>query len=204
MSSIGTLDPLVRVARDLEAWGWAHCDEFIDGSLARTLAVEAETLHRHGEFHAAAVGSGAQRAVRRDVRGDETCWLFDSGSAAVREAQRRFETLRLVLNRELQLGLFEHEVHLARYPPGAFYARHLDRSAGSEKRIASTVLYLNKQWRAEDGGALRLHLTADTWLDFLPEAGRLVIFLSERFPHEVLTTHRERLSLTGWFRSRAL
>jgi len=35
-----------------------------------------------------------------------------------------------------------------------------------------------------------------------PTGGTLVLFLSERFAHEVLPAKRERLSLTGWFKSR--
>ena len=70
----------------------------------------------------------------------------------------RFETLRLELNRELQLGLLDFECHFAVYPPGAFYRRHLDRFATDDRRTLSCVLYLNDAWSAQDGGALRLHL----------------------------------------------
>ncbi|GLS27968.1 2OG-Fe(II) oxygenase [Marinibactrum halimedae] len=33
-----------------------------------------------------------------------------------------------------------------------------------------------------------------------PEFGRLVVFFSEDFPHEVQVAKKERMSLTGWFR----
>ena len=33
-----------------------------------------------------------------------------------------------------------------------------------------------------------------------PEYGKLVIFLSEVFPHEVRPAQRERYSIAGWFR----
>ena len=39
-------------------------------------------------------------------------------------------------------------------------------------------------------------------LDVPPLAGNLVVFLSGEFPHEVLVTQADRLSLTGWFRRR--
>jgi SM-20-related protein len=38
----------------------------------------------------------------------------------------------------------------------------------------------------------------------LPQGGRLVAFLSDRFEHEVLPARRERMSFTGWFRRRSL
>jgi SM-20-related protein len=116
-----------------------------------------------------------------------------------------FDALRLTLNRELQLGLFELEAHFAAYPPGAFYRRHRDQQTGSSGRVVSCVLYLNSEWTAEDGGQLRLFLDPkDTasYQDVLPEGGKLVCFMSERFWHEVLPAARVRLSLTGWFRRR--
>jgi SM-20-related protein len=34
----------------------------------------------------------------------------------------------------------------------------------------------------------------------VPQMGTLVVFLSERFPHEVLPAHADRYSIAGWFR----
>ncbi|MEF1189887.1 2OG-Fe(II) oxygenase, partial [Vibrio parahaemolyticus] len=33
-----------------------------------------------------------------------------------------------------------------------------------------------------------------------PRGGRLLVFLSEQFPHEVLPTNAQRFSIAGWFR----
>jgi len=33
-----------------------------------------------------------------------------------------------------------------------------------------------------------------------PEMGKLVVFMSEQIPHEVLPTHQPRASVAGWFR----
>jgi SM-20-related protein len=118
------------------------------------------------------------------------------------------ETLRLTLNRELSLGLFALESHLALYPPGARYRCHLDRFRDQDNRTLSVSLYLNPDWRAEDGGVLRLYLEdpeSEPYEDVIPAGGVLVCFLSGRFHHEVLPSRRERLSVTGWFtRRRAL
>jgi SM-20-related protein len=109
-----------------------------------------------------------------------------------------------VLNRDLMAGLADFEGHFARYPAGSAYARHIDRLVGSDARAISTVLYLNEGWQPEDGGALRIYLGGGRSADVLPEGGRLVAFLSDRFEHEVLPATRERLSFTGWFRRRSL
>jgi SM-20-related protein len=105
------------------------------------------------------------------------------------------------------LGLFELEAHFAVYAPGAAYPTHVDRLRGDDARVLSVVLYLNADWRAADGGALRLYLEGTgraPRVDVLPCGGTLVAFLSERFAHEVLPAWRERLSLAGWFRRRAM
>jgi SM-20-related protein len=80
------------------------------------------------------------------------------------------------------------------------------------------VLYLNEDWKTEQGGALRLYPPQsptqspqqsptqspqeNTSQDIYPEAGRIAIFLSADMPHEVLPATRDRMSLTGWFKRR--
>jgi SM-20-related protein len=129
-------------------------------------------------------------------------WLEEKGSTNAQwDCLARFEELRLALNRELQLGLFEFECHFARYRAGSAYGRHLDQFAGNGGRLLSCVLYLNEAWLPADEGQLRLHL-ADRHVDIAPLGSRLVCFFSARFEHEVLPPRRQRLSLTGWFRRR--
>ena len=200
------LDDLALIARDVETRGWGCRDDFVDADTARALCAHAARLYSQGEFKPAAVGTGSQRSVRPEVRGDEILWIDDTRQAPLSEACARFEALRLTLNRELALGLFEHEIHYARFAPGAFYARHVDRFSGDASRVLSTALYLNDGWRGEHGGQLRLHLggaSGPQTHDVLPRAGRLVVFLSHEICHEVLPARRERFSLTGWFRTRS-
>jgi len=182
--------------------GWVAMPEFLPAALVAALAARARQRHAAGDFRAAAIGSGTSRQIVAEVRGDEIHWLDRDPCAAEQEFLRRLEELRLALNRELQLGLFECECHYALYPPGAVYARHVDQFAGDARRIVSTVLYLNEAWSADDGGQLRLYLEDGGHADVLPEGGTLALFLSERFAHEVLPASRERLSLAGWFRRR--
>jgi SM-20-related protein len=161
-----------------------------------------------GALRQAGIGTGGSVRVEPTVRGDRTLWLDpQQATRAQRDCLDALEALRRALNRELQLGLFEFEGHFAAYPPGAFYRRHRDSQVGAGARVVSCVLYLNDAWSAEDGGQLRLYLEAsdgETYHDVLPVGGTLVCFLSQPFWHEVLPATRVRLSLTGWFRQRAV
>jgi len=198
-------DSLDRLADDLAEKGWAVLDEFFARETTAALRSDCRASIACGDFRAAAVGSGTRRQIRPLFRGDEILWMQQPGSSEPRRACfDRFEQLRLELNRSLQLGLFEFESHYARYAAGVRYARHVDRFQGDGRRQLSCVLYLNENWKFEDGGELRLYLDGnDTkFEDIVPLGGRLVIFLSARFAHEVLPAKRERLSIAGWFKSR--
>ena len=115
------------------------------------------------------------------------------------------EELRIGLNRLLFLGLFDYESHYAIYGAGAGYGKHSDVLNGQNNRILTTVLYLNEDWQARDGGELILFAPAgDTAIaTVMPTFGTMIIFLSDGAPHEVLTAHRTRRSIAGWFRGRA-
>jgi SM-20-related protein len=195
-----------RVSESIGADGWLVLPDFIGQETIAALRDECRQLAATGMFRAAAVGRNANHRIRPDIRSDEILWLDAAqGNDGRRRCLARFEQLRLALNRQLQLGLFEFECHYARYASGAFYRKHLDRFRCDARRILSSVLYLNDGWKNGDGGALRLFLgdgeNADH-VDVQPVGGTLVLFLSERFAHEVLPANRERLSLAGWFRTR--
>lgn len=150
-------------------------------------------------IHAAGVGRGAARVQTPRVRGDSIAWLEPEVPVAAALLDR-FDRLRQSLNVAFFLGLKRVEAHLACYPPGAGYARHLDRFRDDDARVISAVLYLNVAWDPADGGQLRLYPEEGDPVEVLPEAGTLVLFRSADLPHEVLPARRERWSVAGWFR----
>ena len=194
------------IVDDLTRAGWSVAAGWLPPSLVASLAGEVRRERAGGAFRSAGVGRDGR--VETKVRGDEILWL-DRASAtpAQRTVLGRLERLRETLNRELQLGALEVEAHFAVYPAGGAYAVHVDRFRDADARVLSLVLYLNDAWGEADGGELRLHLgpgAGAPFVDVLPRGGTLVVFLSDRFPHEVLPARRERLSLAGWFRRRSL
>jgi len=197
--------------------GYCVMDNFLSPSVIDTLASEILVLENSALLHAANTGR-AQTTVNTKLRGDSIYWLNESeASPAQQKYFDEMEHLRSGLNQHLYLGLDVLESHLALYPIGASYQKHLDRFKANDnaqlpQRQISCILYLNKDWLEEDGGYLRLYLNADTTadgeavtassLDIAPIAGRLVMFLSDTFYHEVLPANRARMSLTGWFLNR--
>jgi SM-20-related protein len=186
----------------LAARGYASAERFLPPRLVARLRLRLRALDAAGAFRPAAVGAGAHRAVRPQLRGDRLCWLEPPLVPAEQALLAALERLRATLNRELGLGLFDVECQYAAYAPGAVYVRHLDRSPAGAERVLSAVLYLNAGWQPADGGELVLYAEPAPVL-VRPRAATLVLFESARFEHEVRAARRERLSVAAWFRRRA-
>ncbi|MCC6074453.1 2OG-Fe(II) oxygenase [Pseudomonas sp. GCM10022188] len=191
-----------RILDDLAERGWSVQSDALPPGLAGALAAECRRRHAAGALARASVGRGSGQLVDEGIRGDHIQWLGRGETPATDQYLDLLDELRATLNRELFLGLEDYECHFALYPPGSFYRRHLDRFRDDDRRTVTTVCYLNADWQAEHGGALRIELPDGEERDVLPAAGTLVVFMSADFPHEVLAASRERLSLTGWYRRR--
>jgi len=205
----GSSNKFDRIVADLMETGLSVCDDFVSPLLVSSMALEARELQQSGAFRHARIGRGASMQLRPEIRNDRIYWLDTENPTAIQQPYLLdLETLRQYINRNLFLGLFEYEGHFALYPSGASYDIHYDRFIGALERVVTCILYLNDNWQAEDGGALNIHQGHDAStlqlpMQVLPQGGRLVTFISEQFPHEVLPATRDRLSLTGWFRIRA-
>lgn len=193
---------LPSIIDDLARQGWSRQTAVLPEALTRELAAECRSRGQNGALSPAGVGRGSALAVREAIRGDQIQWLEAGQQQACDRYLAAMDELRQALNQAFYLGLADYESHFALYPPGAFYQKHLDRFRDDDRRTLSAVFYLNENWQAEQGGALRIYPQDAAALDLPPEAGSLVLFMSAELPHEVLPASRERLSLTGWFRRR--
>lgn len=203
MAEAGMQDGSVhdRIAAGLARDGWSVSPGFPGDDAVRRLHAETMELHRGGRFRAAGVGPGATAQRIDDLRREEILWLWPPHTPDQGRFLAEMERLRVAVNRYTFLGLLELEAHLAVFPAGGFYGRHLDQFADDPDRVVTAILYLNPDWTPEKGGALRLYLDAEH-VDVLPLGGTLVTFLSSRFPHEVLAPTEPRVGITGWFRRR--
>jgi SM-20-related protein len=191
-----------QITRQLELVGYIVLPAPLPAALVPLLLARCQD-ENDLRFHAAQIGRGQAKRQFESLRGDVISWLDDSNSTDHRYLDW-MEALRLGLNAGLFLGLFDFECHYAIYGAGAGYGKHSDVLQGKANRILSTVLYLNEDWLASDGGELKLFdPTGNTLIaSVTPSLGTMIIFLSESFPHEVLMAHRTRRSIAGWFRVR--
>lgn len=199
-------DLLDHISQKIYCNSYVVVDDFVDETFRLALLKEQTDLLNKGQFTKAAIGKGDRKQVRAEIRSDEVLWM-DSTSLSPLQAifWEKIAEVRQVLNRRCFLGLKSFEGHFARYPIGSFYKRHLDQFHAVPHRIVTVILYLNESWTEADGGQLRMYFPQEDGServeDVLPIGGRLVVFLSEEIPHEVMPTQKERISITGWLRN---
>ena len=194
------VDAVKVIAAGLESSGYCVVSSLMPDTLLNDLFVHFKSLNDN-TFVQAGIGRESAFQLNQFVRSDEIHWLSGTHPTTA-EYFSLMEEIRLDLNRRLFLGLFDYECHYAFYSCGAFYKKHYDAFKGNNTRVVSTILYLNPAWSPGDGGELVIyHPDSGEILETVePLFGRMVVFLSEEFPHEVLPVVMPRYSLTGWFR----
>lgn len=184
-----------KIADALVNDGYIVLDNTLGKELCNNLLLYAK---EEKEFKEAGISSSASKHVNKTKRADKISWLDEDGS--VQSNYLDFmKDLQQYLNRTLFLGLSYYESHFAIYEEGDFYEKHLDVFKNSNSRVVTTVCYLNEM---NEGGELVLYDKEDNFLEKVkPQEDRLVIFLSDKFPHEVLPAKEKRYSIAGWFRT---
>ncbi len=200
-----------KIVSAINSSGYIIIPNALSSSLFDALYQRIRSLNSN-ELKHAKVGRTTIAKEITQIRGDKTYWL-DSNNTTDKQFLLTMDQLRLALNQQLFLGLFEYECHYAVYSPGSFYKKHSDVLAentasimhsnklSKKNRILSSVFYLNDKWHNQDGGELILYNNDNSILETIyPKENNLVLFLSEQFPHEVKITTQTRYSITGWFR----
>ena len=197
-----------KISLSLQSDGFCIVDNFLSSIVIDQLRNDLLQQWNKDEFRSAAIGKGKDRTVNASIRNDEVKWLdVETMTSSQCHYYQLMESLRMMLNRQLYLGLVEFEVHLALYAEGSHYKKHVDQFRGDSLREVTAILYLNDDWQEDDGGELLIYRNMDddqAFKKILPLGGQLVIFLSSEFPHEVLPAHRQRISITGWFKTRGI
>jgi SM-20-related protein len=172
-------------------------DNFLDDALYSTL--RNFLLEKIDVFDQAGIGTLNQHVIKQSIRGDRTYWLNKNRDIALHYFWQLLEETKFILNRYCYLSLSGEEFHLAHYPSGGHYVRHLDQFEGRNNRMISMVIYLNEDWQPAHGGQLEI-LDNNKQLKLIaPMAKRCVLFKSAKVPHAVLKSFEDRYSITGWF-----
>ena len=196
-------DLFARIATDIENKGYSVNTGALPLHLGNNLNQNLHAMSGQ-KFIPAGIGRDIQHVRNDSVRSDEIFWITGESEAG-NDWLQWVAQMQAYLNRRLFLGLFSFESHFSHYAADDFYKRHVDAFKGEANRVLSLIVYLNSDWKQSDGGELVLFTNKNDseGIKVTPNFGTMVVFLSEDFPHEVLTTHRDRYSIAGWFRVNA-
>lgn len=196
-----------KIIADLLAQQYAMVEGFFDETEVELLRNSLVQKFEEDNFKKAAIGNRTHEIIKKSIRGDFILWLNE---AEENPDEKTFFTkinhFSDYLNKTCFMGILYKEFHYALYPKGTFYKRHLDTFQNDDRRKLSLVCYLNEQsWKPEYGGELVLYLYEngqETEKTIYPFPGRVVIFESQVLEHEVKPVKMERLSITGWLKTR--
>ena len=196
-----------KIISDLTEQQYSVVENFF--SLEQVEELRDSLLHKYEEdnFKRAAIGNRTNEVIAKSIRGDFILWLNEAEAAEAEKAFfRKINDFVHYLNRTCFMGILHKEFHYALYPEGTFYKRHLDTFQNDDRRKLSMVCYLNEQdWQPEFGGELVIYKDEngiEVPKRIYPFPGRMVIFESQILEHEVKPVKTERLSITGWLKTR--
>jgi SM-20-related protein len=173
-------------------------DDFVSEELFRKLRSFLFDYLKDNNFKKAGIGAMAEYQVKSSVRGDFVYWLDSARDTQLDDVFMLIEHIKTMFNQLCYLSLSGYEFHLAHYPEGSFYKKHLDQFKERSNRMITVILYLNENWQKGDGGELKVYKSDGETQLIEPVGNRCVIFRSDALEHEVLLTYKSRYSLTGW------
>lgn len=203
-----TLNPVYeKIISDLLDKKFTVIDDFFNLFEVEQLRKSLLEKYEEDNFKKAAIGNRTNEVIAKSIRGDFILWLNEAEAGAAEKLFfNRINDLVEYLNKTCFLGILHKEFHYALYPEGTFYKRHLDTFQNDDRRKLSLVCYLNEQdWKPEYGGELVIYSTEkgiEAEEKIYPYPGRVVIFESQELEHEVKPVKTERLSITGWLKTR--
>ncbi|MFA7274523.1 MAG: 2OG-Fe(II) oxygenase [Crocinitomicaceae bacterium] len=179
------------------------CNDFLTLAELAGLRDNLLAFRQKGTLKNAGIGNKLALHKDKSIRGDQVKWI-DEQSSNVFESIYLKKIWRFIdyLNKSCFTSILTFESHYANYACGDFYKRHLDQFKNEKGRKFSIVLYLNQDWKMEDGGLLSLYPELGAQQNISPMEGRLVLFRSDEMEHEVHPSPtRERSSIAGWMKN---
>lgn len=175
-------------------------ENFIGTSLSKHLTETILALHQKELLIPAGVGNIQKLQHNQLIRKDFIYWLDrKNNNIYENEFLTQIEAFICYLNESCFAGITGYEFHYSLYEKGAFYRKHLDQFQDNSSRQFSLISYLNLDWKIEDGGELCIY-QENNIQKISPTNGKTIFFKSNELVHEVLTTQKQRLSITGWLK----
>ncbi len=175
-------------------------EHFVSEELAQHLINRLFELKEQNLLKAAGIGNAAKLTQNSAIRSDTIYWLDRANNNEYENAfLDQVDAFVTYLNRSCYTGITGYEFHFALFDKGSFYRKHLDQFQDNSSRQFSMITYLNENWQPEDGGELCIY-DGDVTQKMAPTNRKTVFFKSNELVHEVLESHKPRLSVTGWLR----
>jgi SM-20-related protein len=175
-------------------------ENFIELSLSKHLISNLLMLHQNKLLVPAGIGNVQKLQQNQLVRNDIIYWLDrKNNNIYENEFLTQIEAFICYLNESCYAGITGYEFHYSLYEKGAFYRKHLDQFQDNSSRQFSLISYLNCEWEIADGGELCIY-QENNIQKISPTNGKTIFFKSSELVHEVLTTQKQRLSITGWLK----
>lgn len=168
--------------------------------LAANLKDNLLKLFKDQQLLSAGIGNNLLVSQDKLIRSDVIYWLDRAhNNPYENDFFDLMDKFVLYLNQTCYTGITGYEFHYTLYEPGTFYAKHIDQFQNNGSRQYSMIMYLNADWKTEDGGELCIYQD-ETLQNISPDSGKSVFFRSSDLLHEVLVTHKRRMSITGWLK----
>ncbi|MGK2860807.1 MAG: 2OG-Fe(II) oxygenase [Chitinophagaceae bacterium] len=176
-------------------------ESFLSKTLAGHLKENLLTLYEGNQLLSAGTGKNTQIEHNKLFRSDIIYWLDRKHDNPYENSFfDLMDNFVEHLNATCYTGITSYEFHYTLYEKGSFYKKHLDQFRNNDSRKYSMIMYLNDEWEESDGGELCIHYL-DKLQNISPVNGKSVFFKSDELEHEVLMTHKPRMSITGWLKS---
>ena len=182
---------------------YAYVDDFLPTEIIQGLVENLSNLCASDAMKLAGIGNKMVLKYDTLVRNDRVHWIEDDTTNPFELAYiGKINRFIQYLNNTCYTSIKTYESHYANYEVGSFYKKHIDQFKTEKGRKFSIILYLNQDWKDEDGGKIGLYPKGLDPVYVSPIAGRIVFFRSDELEHEVFPSHtRERNSIAGWMKN---
>lgn len=179
------------------------CSDFISPVTVTGLCANIRSLTDLGNMLPSGVGNKLNFQKDKKIRGDKINWIEEQSSNQFELVYlHKIENFIAYLNKTCFTSIKNFESHYSTYETNSFYKRHIDQFKNEKGRKYSIVLYLNQDWKDEDGGVLSLYPKDSKQVNISPLGGRMVFFRSDEMEHEVHpSSTRERRSIAAWLKN---